>query len=714
MIRQQQLEELYTRYGYKKKVNNKDYSVYLLSEGMYHGVEIIKHHNEANVEKIESDYKTAGYAVKVRKYNSIEEAENDLFDGFFNIKQLSKRTERRYSEFCHKQELQLIDDCKYSYINVRYKINNPADYISETNIINDVLKTIEQQGACFIIIEAAAGFGKTCTAYEILKNIPEKLKSKVPLFTELSRDRQAKIFRYVLYSAIENEFQNMINRELVEYQIQAGRIPLIVDGFDELLSESSDKTKDKESFEQVETMLGTLSKMLVNNAKVILTSRKTAIFSSKEFQDWSSRFDNQFSVIRFIIEEPKIKDWLIEEKYQFLKNQRDNLIRHIANPVLLTFLKHINFETFSSLLSTPDEIVNKYFNALLEREQVRQDLSLSTEKQIDIFENLALFFTDLNIYAEQKSFVKEALIDYNTNVLEKLRKSTPGKPSIDDLAEKLTNHATLDRLKTKGENIGFINDFIFGTFIGLGLIKNKLNSKELNNLTQNYAELAVNAFKYQNSDNKNRLHKTLLPILDNYSKSFDLFIQINLTGKIEGNYLSQEFNAFTLDSISLSTNVLFDKCIFNECRFYNCELDSNVFKKTTFLGCTFYNCKVIDANTKADESNDYVYIYGCIDYDNGFINDFEKNNHEIEITQDDLVDYEKVIFSFLFKVDRTSPKIAFVNQIKDETYHMNEQNQKMLFKKLHKLNSAGLVRIDGNTISITKDGLRHYFDNLKS
>lgn len=407
-----------------------------------------------------------------------------------------------------------------------------------------------------------------------------------------------------------------------------------------------------------------------------------------------------------------MKDWLNEEKFQFLKKQRDNIIRHIANPVLLTFLKHIKFDTFTNLLSTPDEIVSKYFNALLEREQIRQDLSLSTEKQIDILENLALFFTDFNIYAEQKSFVKEAIIDFNVQTLEKLRNDTPGKPTVDDLAEKLTNHATLDRLKNRGENIGFINDFIFGTFIGLALVKDKLQQNELDRLSQSFAELSVNAFKYQNSKSRIKLYNILSKVLHKYSKSFDLFIQINLKGKIEGDYLSQEFNAFTLDSINLSSNVLFDKCIFNECRFYNCKFDIKAFCETTFLGCTFYNCKVIKSSSLVETKNGIIYLYGCVDYENGFINSFE-NNNDSDKEQTVLIDYDDLIFSFLFKIDRSSPKIAFVNQIKDDTQQMGDGKQKLLFRRLHKLNSNGFVRISGNTISLTKEGLKHYFENIK-
>lgn len=88
------------------------------------------------------------------------------------------------------------------------------------------------------MIEAAAGFGKTCTAYELLREIIVNNIGKIPLFSELSRNRQAKIFRYVLLDEIDRSFP-LLSSALVRNEIRAGNVPVILDGFDELLHEST-------------------------------------------------------------------------------------------------------------------------------------------------------------------------------------------------------------------------------------------------------------------------------------------------------------------------------------------------------------------------------------------------------------------------------------------------------------------------------------------
>ena len=55
--------------------------------------------------------------------------------------------------------------------------------------------------------------------------------------TVLSKNRSASIFRYILLDEIDHEYPTL-DSNLVTHEIRTGRIPLIIDGFDELLSNS--------------------------------------------------------------------------------------------------------------------------------------------------------------------------------------------------------------------------------------------------------------------------------------------------------------------------------------------------------------------------------------------------------------------------------------------------------------------------------------------
>ncbi len=185
-------------------------------------------------------------------------------------------------------------------------------------IVNSILKRNHPQ---LVIIEAAAGYGKTCASYEILNRLVNKSDQILsPLFTELSKNRSAKIFRYILLDEIDLEFPTL-NSELVIHEIKTGRIPLIIDGFDELLEKVNVSNIDiSDAFGEIETMLNTIGNLLDKNAKIILTTRKTAIFSGFEFDKWVQKWDNKFEVTRFSLKEPRIKDWLGTERFSIVKN----------------------------------------------------------------------------------------------------------------------------------------------------------------------------------------------------------------------------------------------------------------------------------------------------------------------------------------------------------------------------------------------------------
>ena len=186
---------------------------------------------------------------------------------------------------------------------------------------------------------------------------------------------------------MDAEFPNMIHSELIIDHIHSGRIPLIIDGFDELLSkEEWNENSSSDNFSSVETMLTTIGQLLINNAKVILTSRKTAIFSGEDFQQWYDNYNGKFNVYRFSIDAPKVDDWLDNEKLEVLKESSVQL-KHISNPVLLSYLRSLSLAEFREIMPRAELILDKYFERLLNREQERQNLPASPEKQLAIFQN---------------------------------------------------------------------------------------------------------------------------------------------------------------------------------------------------------------------------------------------------------------------------------------------------------------------------------------
>lgn len=630
------LDKLFEQYGYVHKEHNTSVCVYLLNQGMYHGAEVISL-DDTDKSDIVNRYSKLGYSTKLQHFKTVDEAEKYLFTGFFNPKATKADINRRYNEF---KEAQLRfygnSDIEYKYINVPYFVYREADgdiKRGTKDVVSDIQEEITRKGAHLIIVEAAAGFGKTCTAYELYKSFLNSDQYTKPIFTELFNNRNAKQFKYVLWSEIDKEKDTTAKQDIVIYNIKKGRIPLIIDGFDELLSKDIDSghNDQQDDFEQVETMLSTIGELLDGEAKVVLTSRKTAIFAGPEFIDWVEKYNGRFDVVRFQIEKPEIREWLSAERFDnIIKNEVP--IDNISNPVLLTYLRNVSDRDFNDLLEHPDSITTKYFEHLLNREKQRQNLSIRWEDQMLIFENLANTFADFGIKGESRSFVKEMLIDYNRSKLIYYKEAMANGQTLDELADTLTNHALLDRMGNK-DFITFINDFVYGYLFGTSLIKDgNTFLQNVKVLPEDHIYLSIASFRYLSKDNKQKLWKKLNDVRKRLSLDLSITADAVLLGKIK-----QSVEVAGINSRQFS-NVLFENgsCKFKEVSFVdvvfeNCLFDIDVFDNTTFIGCKFNNCKVNDIAHKS--SKNHVHCYGCDDYKSSFIVDFE-NTDEMPILEE--------------------------------------------------------------------------------
>ena len=723
-INVKKLNKIYNKYGYEINATEigSRISVFILRQGMYYGADIVPLAENIDTTEIENELTNSGFTCAVRNYNSEEDAEDLLFDGFFNTKMISYKISKKYEDFTHKQIKHLGKNAEYKYINSPYKVNNlsPVSQLQSQSIITDVINLVADKGPKFIIIEAAAGFGKTCTAYEILNELNLKYPSKNPLFAELSRNRHARIFKYVLLSEIEEEFNSSVNSDLVTHHIKSGRIPLIIDGFDELLSRDQQKkesnseniNKKSEDYEQIETMISTIGDLLDSDAKVILTSRKTAIFSGEEFNKWVDKCSSKFEIHRFNIDNPNIKDWLSKEQLDLIFNKSKLPIKHVANPVLLAYLKNLKIKEFASLIEKPETIIEKYFNSMLEREQERQNLLIKPEVQLNIFKNLAVLFTELNITSEEKYFVKELIIDYNKDILNKTREKYPlsSRPTLDELADTLTNHALLDRIGSKGNNIGFINDFVFGILIGYCLNdKNYIGT--LHQIPENIAELIVTAFQFHNKAKRVELWKFFDKSNHNYSKRFKLLIDLKLKNIVQGEYCEEAFDFLNFEDLKFDTDSTFSSCIFTGCKFYNSTINMDIFSETTFINCYFENCIVVK-NEKVNYSGS-IFVIDCMDDNNGFLEKFYTDKFEKteELEIDDLDDKNSLqilILEKFFKVDHKTTRINYINSIKNE---FGKEQQIEVLKEIKNLQKMGFIIINGKIAFLTNKGTMYYSHN---
>lgn len=712
-----QLDELYTRYGYEPR-KNKETRVYLFTKSIYNGADIVKTGTEEEAEELKAQYSKAGYAVKIRDFRNVEDAEDTLFKDFFKADGVIHNLKRRYETFVHKLMNNLPENAKYTYIRssydyTEYRFNE--DEAKTTSIAADddgnplvgkVVKQInEHVGPLLIIIEAAAGYGKTCSAYEILNEFISIPSSKLPFFTELSRDRKATIFKHILAFEIEEQFSNRVDSNVVIHQIKKGRIPLIIDGFDELITK--DFSFSSNQFEQVESMLSTIVDLLTDNAKVIITSRKTAIFNSEEFHNWMIDRNIDYTLSKITISEPKIENWLTKERLEIIKSNNFPVVQ-ISNPVLLTYLRYVKLDDLQQMIIENQSIVDRYFDFLLTREQVRQGLLIEPETQLRIFRKLVRFMTEWDIKAETKEFIKDLILDYNKTILEDTKKKyTPDKrPRTDQLADILSNHAFLDRKdKTK---IGIVNEFVFGTLIGENLILGKYleySQTFYEKLSQMFALLAIQAFQVQPKERKEKLWEVFNNYPFQYEPQFFFKIDVDFKNEIARDYKLATLTEFHLLNYSLVRNGQFESTIFTTCTFQNCQFSLVAFKGSSFVNCRFFNCTLITNGIAYSDA--YFTFYGCND-DNGFI----QQVFDCEEAQtSEAINVEKEILDLYFKKGSLKPRHRQLSQLKNE---LSTFDFKSISKTIHRLEAEGLIQLNGDLSFLTRNGISYYNDNYRN
>ncbi len=712
-----ELDDLYIRYGYEPR-KNKATRVYLFTKSIYNGADIVKTGTNEEAEELKIQYASSGYAVKVRDFKSIEEAEDFLFKDFFKADGVIQNLKKRYETFVGKLMNNLPENAEYKYIRSSYDYTNykldqddtRTIYIGADDDNNALVKTITKQinehvGPLLIILEAAAGYGKTCTAYEILNEFISIPSNKLPFFTELSRDRKASIFKHILAFEIEEQFSNRVDSNVVIHQIKKGRIPLIIDGFDELISK--DFSFSSNQFEQVESMLSTIVDLLTDNAKVIITSRKTAIFNSEEFHNWMIDRNIDYTLSKVTIAEPSIENWLPKERLEIV--QSNNFpVEQIANPVLLTYLRYVKIAELKEMGIEGKSIVDRYFDFLLIREQTRQGLLIEPETQLRIFRKLVRFLTEWDVKAESKEFIKDLILDYNKTILEDTKKKyTPDKrPRTDQLADILSNHAFLDR-KEKGM-IGIVNEFVLGTLIGENLILGKYlqySQTFYEKLSQMFALLAIQAYQVQPKENKEKLWQ----VFNDYSFPFDpqfyFKIDIDFKNEIIRNYKQAILNEFNLDSYCLTKKGQFESTIFTACTFTDCEFSFDAFNNSSFVNCRFFNCNLVTNGVAYSDT--FFTIFGCT-ADNGFV---QKIFDCEEVKANENINVEKEILDLYFKKGSFKPRHRQLSHIKSE---LSNFDYKAISRALHKLEAEGAIQLNGDLSFLTRQGISFYNDKYRN
>lgn len=699
---------IYEKYGFKYRENysNKYYLTFTFKTGFFHNAEIIKivdtliDTEKESINKIRDNLKELGYSEKIAEYSNLEDIENGLFNGFFDVENWRKRIKFEYDSYIN--DIMMLypnaDLLRYEYINSPYSIvgkENP----SNNSIIENIIDKLKMDGAQLILIEAPAGFGKTSTSYELLNKLSSDETMPMPFFTEFSRDRQAKIFSHVFVREVDRTF-NQVNSKLVEEELKNGRIIMILDGFDELLSDTNQQSDINNNYENAEPMLETIGELLSNNAKIIITSRRSAMFDKYMFQEWLDRFDDKFNFIRYRIDPPEINNWLTPDRKKRLEDIGIS-INSMANPVLLSYLRFLNLEKFNELCENPDEIVTHYFNSMLEREQERQNLLINPEKQNKLLTLLAADMCEKDYTSDSKENIISLLKEKGLSILEESRKlyKPSDRPTLDSLCNTFSNHAFFNRSNQDDSRLEFINEFVFGNYIAEDI----LNSKgEWIASDERFVEPAVISYLPRTNTNKKLLWDSLKTI----SEFLDVSIRMKFEFGLLKNISWSRYNKESIHSIDLFDLKMFDNCYLDEIAFYDCSfskviLNIDNLKNSTFINCKFYDCE-------KNGNNENILFLNCFS-NNQLIEQIENSNNDIVIENDSVAIF---ILSRFWKVGSDNierihiPLASIFKSAQQQNYNRDDIVRKIKSLKrmdiLHDANGGGYISLNTQKMSSIK------------
>lgn len=690
MIQKDSLERLYRSYGFDiENSPSNEIAVFTYKKSRYFGVDIIPLTQIPSIiesaKNLSTEFSKCGYAVNLKTINDNDEAELELFKSFFSFNSTRQRLRKKYIDFCKKQTKNLLG-FEYKYIQSPFEVYNHSNESLELFEVIDL--RLQSDKPELLILEAAAGYGKTCTAYEILNRIAQNFPYQLPIFTELSRNRGANIFRYILLDEIDIEFPSL-NSNLVIKEIKNGRIPLIIDGFDELLEKINSETVIDSSFDEVESMLDTIGSLLESKTKIILTTRKTAIFTGLEFETWFNKWQEKFHITRIALKEPRLKDWLGSDKYDIIRN-KDIPIQNLSNPVLLTFIKNAEWEYFMLLTEQPNMLVKHYLNKLLEREKDRQNLLMTVENQLLLFRNVAKNLLALDSTVEDKDFFKLIILEDNKKLLEETKNLYSGvnKQTVDSLVDTLCTHALLDRRGRDEGQIGFINDFVFGTFIGDILIncEYELDSVKYSNYM---IELAVTAYRVQEKTSKKRLWNKIQSILFRFQTATKFMFDVYLNETLSTNYL--EISVYDSSFYNIKFNDYhIESSVFLNCFFKNCFFNPKFLQGVSFINCTFNKCIVID-NDYLDSGNDITSIK-CKELNCSIL--IESLNAKYEAQSQIIVNqFERDILKKLWSISNKKG-----HHIVKITQAFSKIKPRIIYKAIKSLEERGFLEIKGTHV----------------
>ncbi|RJQ67104.1 TIR domain-containing protein [Pseudonocardiaceae bacterium YIM PH 21723] len=170
--------------------------------------------------------------------------------------------------YLDRQASRLRTDRRYPpdlYVPQRFRYQDVADNRTGEDLADELVNLVASDNARFVLLLADFGRGKTFALHEVSRRISATMPHLLPILIELRNLDKAHTVDGLVAAHLANYGEDRIDLRAFHYMLREGRIVLLFDGFDELVT--------RVSYERAADHLETLLLAAEGKAKIIVASR---------------------------------------------------------------------------------------------------------------------------------------------------------------------------------------------------------------------------------------------------------------------------------------------------------------------------------------------------------------------------------------------------------------------------------------------------------
>ncbi|HEY3896423.1 MAG TPA: TIR domain-containing protein [Pseudonocardiaceae bacterium] len=172
------------------------------------------------------------------------------------------------SGYLDRQTTRLRNDPVYPpglYVPQRFRELGPSDQTIREDLADELVRLVTSDYPRFLLVLGSAGRGKTFLLHEVTRRIAESAPQLLPILIELRALDKTHSVRGLVAAHLANHGEGLSNLRAFDYMLREGRIVLLFDGFDELVT--------RITYDRAAEHLHTLLEAAQDRAKIIVASR---------------------------------------------------------------------------------------------------------------------------------------------------------------------------------------------------------------------------------------------------------------------------------------------------------------------------------------------------------------------------------------------------------------------------------------------------------